>query len=315
VLLAWALDSRGEKVHAGRLGPADRRRRAPFTCLGCGEPLVPHLGAIRVHHFAHPPGSACPLTAPETVLHQEAKERLLALCAEAFAGSRAVSLSVRCPRCRRPVARDLASLGDRARPEGALCSPSGATGARPGVRADVLVSARGRPSLALEVRVTHALGPEKEAALAAAGIPAVEIDARTAWLTEQAGRAVVASVRSVGFPPCPACAALSRAEGDRALGGEAGELAELETYRARGLFGPARVTPGRPGSPFGARERRALSGRFGCPDCGGRQIVFGARIARHLCPGGQDRPVAWRGYDGGLVELGWWSRDPRRAGP
>jgi hypothetical protein len=194
-----------------------------------------------------------------------------------------------------------AALGDAAAAEGAVGS----------LRADVLVSARGRPALALEVRVTHPLGPEKEAALAAAGVPVMEVDARADWLAEDRGRAVVTCIRSLGFSPCAACAALARADLDRALGGEAAEVAELEAYRARGLFGPARVIAGRPGTAFDARERAHLAKRFRCPDCGGRVIAFGERIARHECArDGTTRPIAWRGYDGARVELTWWSGGP-----
>jgi len=285
VLLAWARDARGEKVHAARLTPAGRRGRGPFTCLGCGEPLVPHLGLVRARHFAHQPGSRCPLTAPETALHLDAKERLLALCSGAFAGRLRVLLSARCPSCRRPVHHDLVALGDSAVEEGAV-GP---------LRADVLVTSGGRPALALEVVVTHALGPEKEAALAAAGVPAVEVDAGEEWEAAEGGATVVACARSVGFPPCSACVALARAERDRGEGGEAAEVAELEAYRVRGLFGTL---------PVGSLA--TLAARFVCPDCGGRELVVGERLARHACPGASARPVAWRGYDGADVELSWW---------
>ncbi|WP_059437819.1 competence protein CoiA family protein [Anaeromyxobacter sp. PSR-1] len=316
VLLAWALDRDGRKVNAGRLDPADRRRLAPFTCLGCGEPLVPHLGRVRARHFAHAPGSACPLTAPETALHLDAKERLLALCADAFERRRTVTVLARCPSCRRLAPRDLAAEGDAAAAEGAV-GP---------LRADVLVLRAGSPALAIEVLVTHAVEAEKEAALAAAGVPAVEIDAREEWeRAEPDGAVAIVPVRSLGFPACPACAAGARADADRALGGEAAEIAELEAYRARGLLGPAlrtpvpAATPGtapapaeEPDAPFSEAERAELRARFSCPDCGGAAIAFGARIARHPCPGRPSRPIAWRGYDGARIELTWWKRP---AGP
>ncbi|MFT3913844.1 MAG: competence protein CoiA family protein [Anaeromyxobacteraceae bacterium] len=317
MLLAWARDAAGEKVDAKRLDPRDRRRRAPFTCLGCGEPLVPHLGTVRARHFAHQPGSSCPLTAPETILHLDAKERLLALCADAFAGRLEVTLATRCPGCRRLAPRDLAALGDAAVPEGAIGAPAPAEGARLQYRADVLVTRGGRPALALEVRVTHEVGPLKEDALAAAGVPVVEIDAREDWEEVRTGGATVLPVRSAGFPPCDACRALARADVDRAEGGEAAELAELEAYRARGLFGPAVVRHGPPPAsgggagpegPLTEAERAGLEGRFRCPDCGGRVIRAGERLVRHRCAGGPDRPVAWRAYGGGLVELGWWQK-------
>ena len=303
VLLAWARDREGRKVHAVRIEPEDRRRRAPFTCLGCGEELVPHLGKVRAPHFAHHPGSACPLTAPETALHLDAKERLLALCEDAFAGRRQVTLLARCNACRRAAPRDLAREGDRAVTEGAI-----------GVlRADVLVLAGERPALAIEVVVTHAVDAQKEAALAAAGVPAVEIDVREEWEREEAGAVALTCARSLGFPPCPACAAQARADVDRARGGESAELAELEAYRARGLFAARAAIPSTPpaathDAPLSDADRAALAGRFRCPECGGSGLELGERIARHACPGLDERPVAWRGYDGSVVTLSWWQR-------
>jgi hypothetical protein len=290
ILLAWARDRTGARVSATRLSPADRRGRAPFTCLGCGEPLVPHLGRVRARHFAHLPGSRCPLTAPETALHLDAKERLLALCAEAFAGARRVSILARCASCRRSLALDLAALGDAAEGE-ATVGP---------LRADVLVRARGSPALALEVRVTHAVDPAKQAALAAAGLPFVEIDAREDWQRDGAAGVELETARSGGFAPCATCAALARADADRAKGGEAAEIAELDAYRARGLFGPGATC-----APSGT-ELALISRTFRCPECGSRTLEIGERIARHPCPSAGVRPVAWRGSGGELVVLSWW---------
>jgi hypothetical protein len=294
VLLAWARDRSGAKASAARLSAADRRARGPFTCLGCGERLIPHLGKVRARHFAHEPGSRCPLTAPETALHLDVKERLLALCAAAFAGERSVIVLARCAACRRAQPQDLASLGDAAEGEGAV-GP---------LRADVLVRRGDRPALAFEVRVTHAVHAEKEAALAAAGVPFVEIDAHGEWEREGPSGAEIACARSGGFAPCASCAALARADADRVQGGEAAEVAELETYRARGLFGAVESRAGLPGLP----GLSGLSGEFRCPDCGSSTIEIGDRIARHPCLGAGVRPVAWRSYDGSIVALSWWRR-------
>ncbi len=309
VQLAWALDRSGAKVHVARLDPKDRKARAPFTCLACHEVLVPHLGRVRARHFAHAPGSSCPLTAPETALHLDAKERLLALCADAFAGLRPVTVQTRCPECRRLAPRALAALGDGALEEGAV-GP---------LRADVLVTRGGAPALAIEVLVTHAVEPEKEAALAAAAVGAVEVDAREEWeLAEGDGGVAIACVRTLGFPACPACQVAARADRDRTAGGEAAEIAELEAYRARGLLGPRPASEPprdagaarRPGGdrPLDGDDRASLERRFRCPECGGAQIAFGERIARHACPGKDARPIAWRGYDGPVIELSWWRR-------
>lgn len=294
VQLAWALDRNGEKVAAAALDDASRRARAPFRCPGCGDPLVPHLGRVRVRHFAHEPGSRCPLTAPETALHLNAKERLLLLCAEAFAGRERVRVRARCPACRRPAPFDLAAVGDEARDEERLGA----------LRPDVLVLKAGRPALALEVLVTHAVDERKEAALAALGVPAVEIDAREHWEALSGGVIEIFADRSLGFAPCPACALTARADADRPKGGEAGEVAELEGYRARRLMGEVRT--GRPSQILTPADRASLGRRFRCPECATAALSFGDRLARHACPGKEPRPVAWRGYDGALVELRWW---------
>jgi hypothetical protein len=293
VLLAWARDRAGTKVHVARLSAADRRARAPFTCVACAERLVPHLGKVRARHFAHLPGSTCALTAPESALHLDAKERLLALCRDAFAGTRRVTVLARCPGCRRGAPVDLARAGDGAAGEASV-GP---------LRVDVLVLAAGRPTLAFEVKVTHAVDDAKEAALAAAGVPAIEIDAREEWERDAGAAVEVVPLRSLGFAPCPACVALARADAGRAEGGEAAEVAELEAYRARGLLGAL----------VAERDLASIARRFVCPACGGRDLLGGAALLRHGCPGEAPRPVAWRGYDGSGVALSWWRR--RGSGP
>ncbi len=295
VLLAWATDRDGRRVHVAALDPARRRDRAPFRCVACGEELVPHLGTRRARHFAHHPGSTCALAHPETALHWNAKERLLFLCAEAFAGRMAVRLQTRCPACRREVPTDVAALGDAAAAERA----AGA------LRPDVLVTRGGVPALAVEVRVTHHVDPAKEAALAALALPAVEIDVREPWEEEIAGGVALRIARTLGTAPCPACDALARADRDRAMGGEAAAIAELEAYRARGLLG-ARPGPRRAdAAALRDDERARIESAFRCPECGQRGLLAGERLIRHRCHDAL-RPVAWRGYDGTLVELAWW---------
>jgi hypothetical protein len=211
-----------------------------------------------------------------------------------------VKLLARCPGCRRETPLDLAAEGDAAAAE----APVGA------LRVDVLVTRGGAPSLALEVRVTHAVDAAKEAALASSGLRALEIDAREEWLrTDGDGAAAsVVPARGLGLPRCGSCAAEDRAEADRGAGGEAAHVAELEAYRARGLMGARPGPPVAAPLPLGADELAAL--RFVCPECRGRGLARGERLATHACPGAPRRPVAWRGYDGALVTLRWW-RDRR----
>ena len=298
--MAWALDREGKRVQAALLARERRKELAPFACPGCGEELVAKLGARRARHFAHRPGSSCALTRPETLLHFNAKERLLFLCEEAFSGRMAVLLRARCPTCRRETPIQLAAAGDAAIGEGS----AGA------LRADVLVTRGGSPALAFEVRVTHAIDAAKEAALAKLALPALELDAREPWEEELPGGVALRVARTIGVPTCPSCQASARAEAERAQGGEAAEVAELEAYRARGLLGPPPGPALGASEPLSACEQSRLTASFRCPECGGRELAVGARLLRHACPGQTPRPVAWRGYDGSLVELAWWRRVP-----
>jgi len=167
------------------------------------------------------------------------------------------------------------------------------------LRADVLVLARGRPALALEVKVTHAVDAAKIAALAAAGVPVIEVDAREDWAREERDGTSIAPARTLGLPRCGTCLALARADAERGRGGEAAEVAELEAYRARGLFGQLSATDA---------GLDAVARRFRCPECGSRDVSRGEAIVRHACPGAASRPVAWRGFDGASVSLAWWRR-------
>jgi hypothetical protein len=299
VQLAYALDRDGAKVHVGALDSKRRGERAPFRCSSCGDALIPHLGQQRARHFAHKPGTRCALASPETALHFNAKERLLELCRAAFTGELSVRMHPRCPKCLRPGTLDLAAQGDAANAE-----------ARMGTLVpDVLVRRAGSPSLAFEVRVTHAVSDAKAVKLAAVGIPVIEIDARTEWLSETPeGSATIAVARAFNVVACGSCQSADLRARDRTLGGELAEIAELETYRARGLMG-ARPGPAASERPaIRDSERAALEAHFGCKQCGGRALVWSPMMVRHACPGGPSRAVAWRGYDGAFVTTDWWAR-------
>jgi hypothetical protein len=134
----------------------------------------------------------------------------------------------------------------------------------------------------------------------------VEIDARTEWEVEQAGLVNIACARGLGLARCAACDVGARVDEDRLRGGEDAEVAELEAYRARGLLGPPPGPLVAVPEPLGPVDRAGLSQEFRCPECGGTGLRFGDRLARHACPGGALRAVAWRGYDGALVRMSWW---------
>ena len=149
-----------------------RRRPASF-CPICIAPVTLKLGTRNRHHYAHEPDSVCAAASGEGALHLAAK----LLLAEALGGG-GDNLSLRrvCARVPGEVARVRCAEGpletlplawDTVEIERSL----------PSLRADLMLTLQGRPVLALEVRVTHAVDERKSAALKVLGIPWLEIDA------------------------------------------------------------------------------------------------------------------------------------------
>lgn len=68
VLYRYALASDGSLVDVATLDPTNRG--GPYTCLSCGGSLVPKLGAVVSHHFAHRSDAPC---SSESYLHKLAK--------------------------------------------------------------------------------------------------------------------------------------------------------------------------------------------------------------------------------------------------
>ena len=180
VRLAWALvDGRIERVSRyAHLAPA---ARPAATCPACGGAVTLKLGDQRMHHAAHQPGVRCPLEAGETALHFNAKCSLWAALSAAAAAEARLEARLRCPdRTRDPATRrvarcaathcvTLATGWDRVELEVAV-------GAR---RPDLTLWRDGQPVAAVEVVVSHAVDGRKAAALAALGIPWVEVRATT----------------------------------------------------------------------------------------------------------------------------------------
>lgn len=68
----YAYDENGHLVNISSVTSEDRRNHL-YKCISCGKELVPKLGAVRAHHFAHKVHTDCN---GETYLHLLAKQVL-----------------------------------------------------------------------------------------------------------------------------------------------------------------------------------------------------------------------------------------------
>jgi hypothetical protein len=132
-----------------------------LRCAECGRSLVARKGLLRVEHLAHYGGGSCP-TAGETTLHLVAKQ--IVLEADAIMLPAAFALGGYRPE---PVTAAQTFRYASAREEVVLKSE--------GLVPDVIVGS-GDAELHIEIRVTHACGPEKLAKLRERNLPSMEID-------------------------------------------------------------------------------------------------------------------------------------------
>ena len=144
------------------MSPENQRLYAPSeakegsiacVCPGCSHPLVAKCGKVRVHHFAHANGSDC-ATGRETALHLAAKQ--------VITDERGIYL----PALSAPGAA--AGLQRLSKVE--LEKAIGA------IRPDALVELKSGLTVAVEIKVRHAVDAQKRAKLNAMGLPAVEFD-------------------------------------------------------------------------------------------------------------------------------------------
>jgi hypothetical protein len=149
----------------------DAVRGQSYVCPACKTPLVWRSGAIRATHFAHRPDVAC---APETALHQAAKQRIVGAVSSWIYGTAAAPvIRRRCPRCGQPEDRPLHGPIARAVPEFRVANDEGT------YVADVaLLDADDRPRLVIEVLVHHAVDAAKAHLLASNRTPWLELEAR-----------------------------------------------------------------------------------------------------------------------------------------
>lgn len=206
--------------------PRQANPELPYTCAGCGAPLVLRRSGVRRAHFAHRGGDGC---STESVLHRAAKELVVRVVEEwVRAGGPRPAVSRSCPRwtCDGGVTQDLPDDITHARAE--VRVPGGAI-------ADVVLYRGETPAAAVEIVATHRVDREKAQGL---GLPWVELDAQTLidnpywWVPVQDGLRPFA---------CPKCQGRADALRD--------EAAEIDA-RARVVAERAGLQPP-PSPPYG----------------------------------------------------------------
>ncbi len=55
---------------------SEAKRSVKYFCWGCGKPMIPKMGKIRIHHFAHKPGHDITNCSLESALHNAYKTML-----------------------------------------------------------------------------------------------------------------------------------------------------------------------------------------------------------------------------------------------
>lgn len=170
--LTWVIVD-GDARSISEFASTPPRRRPPVFCPHCGERLTLKLGAVRRHHAAHRAGADCLATRPESALHLDCKFALAAALRAAAGHGATLSFARACAgsdfeRCDRVSTTTWDFAWDDVRVEHRLGDSR---------RPDVLLLRDGAPVGAIEIVVSHTVAEEKANALAAAGIPWVEIDA------------------------------------------------------------------------------------------------------------------------------------------
>ena len=173
VQLEWALVEEaggGRQLHhVDDFGFMARGARPRAWCEACDGEVRFHLGPLVAHHFAHRTESRCPLSQGETAEHYNTV-RWLAGWLQRVSPPR-LWVSERCSvpnrYCSLSTPRVIAEGWDEVRVE-RLMHP---------VRPDITLLRDGVAAGAVEVCLTHAVTPEKADALAALGVPWIEVEA------------------------------------------------------------------------------------------------------------------------------------------
>lgn len=167
--VAWVIVG-GSARHVSEFAGVPPQHRPSATCPACGRAVTLKLGRVRRHHAAHAPGVACPTEHPETALHLECKLGLAAALRAASGAGARLRVTRRCAAVE--VACDETDTSEWARGWTEVAVEHRLDDAR---RPDIVLLRDGAPIAAIEIVASHAVTPEKAAALDAAGVPWIEL--------------------------------------------------------------------------------------------------------------------------------------------
>lgn len=177
----------------GRTIPvSEARRGGSYTCLGCGAPMIPRLGSVNAHHFAHKAAGKCD---PDNALHETAKVYVERLFLNAKRLGERLDIQHACPDCGTALHTDMAA-GDRITIEETVV---------PNTRSDLAVFRNGVPHMIIEVVVTHNLDDNTRVAYEKSGILVVRV--HPSWV---AGGVACDVGDALNAPVCNRCTMRSK---------------------------------------------------------------------------------------------------------
>lgn len=147
-------------------------RRPSVSCPECRRPVTLKLGPKLRHHAAHRPGDECAAAHPETALHVNVKCHIAAVLEGATGGTRPLTVRRQCAgECGKWIDTVWVPTWDAIRLESSLRQAE--------IRRvpDIVLEKDGVAIGAIEVLVSHAVDGDKAAALAALGVPWLEVRA------------------------------------------------------------------------------------------------------------------------------------------
>ncbi len=156
-----------EVTHIG-----DAERGIRYLCLGCEAEMIPRMGRIKRHHFAHKAGQE--QCNPDNALHETAKAAICQGFLSAVQMGRGYFVRFPCSRCHDPIGVNVASEGAAIATERSVVQ---------GTRSDLVITkGDGKsPRVIVEIVVHHDVEESTEERYRESGTPVIKI--RPAWET------------------------------------------------------------------------------------------------------------------------------------
>lgn len=144
------------------------KRGSPYFCVGCKKPMIPRLGNLVKHHFAHKTRESCQ---PDNALHETSKIHITKKFNKLAQAGKDFAISVPCSKCKQPIRYNLTANGIKIKQEATAIE---------GTRSDLVVFKNdSSPHTIIEIVVTHDLEPNTSNAYLKSRFPIIKI--RPSW--------------------------------------------------------------------------------------------------------------------------------------